>query len=219
MKILYIPMDGNEKEKMYFCKSFLIDKRMKKICVYCASSSKIDSSYVETARKLGEIFAKNGIDLIYGGGSVGLMGTLADAVMNANGKVVGVIPRFMCDVEWHHKGISELILTETMHERKQMMADLADAVVALPGGCGTMEELMEVITWKQLGIFNKPIVILNANNYYDHLIAQLEHSVNEHFMIEKHKDIWSVVNCADAVLESIENAKSWDESARNFAKI
>ncbi|VBB47332.1 conserved hypothetical protein [uncultured Paludibacter sp.] len=198
---------------------FLDRKRMKKICVYCASSSKINSIYFETAEKLGKIFADNDIELIYGGGSVGLMGALADTIMNSGGKVTGVIPRFMCEVEWHHNGISELILTETMHERKEKMANLADAVVALPGGCGTIEELMEVITWKQLGIFNKPIVILNVNGYYTHLIAQLEQAVKENFMIEKHKEMWSVVEKAEDVMEAINNATSWDETARNFAKI
>lgn len=192
---------------------------MKRVCVYCASSSKILPKYFETAEKLGNAFVKNEIELIYGGGSVGLMGKLADTVMAGGGKVTGIIPRFMCEVEWQHNAISELILTETMHERKEKMASLADAVVAMPGGCGTMEELMEVITWKQLGIFNKPIVILNANGYYNPLITQLEKSVDEHFMIEKHKEMWSVVNEADEVLRAIEYAKSWDETARNFAKI
>lgn len=192
---------------------------LNRVCVYCASSSKISPVYAETADKLGEILAKNNIELVYGGGSVGSMGTLADSVLNNGGKVTGVIPQFMVDVEWQHKGVNKLILTETMHQRKERMAEMADAVVALPGGCGTMEELMEVITWKQLGIFNKPIVILNTNNYYSHLIAQLEQAVKENFMIDKHREIWSVVNKAEEVLEAINNAKSWDETARNFAKI
>lgn len=192
---------------------------MKKVCVYCASSSKINPIYFETAEKLGVIFAENDIELIYGGGSVGLMGKLADTLMSKGGKVTGVIPQFMCDVEWQHNNISELIITESMHERKEKMANMADAVVALPGGCGTLEELMEVITWKQLGIFNKPIVILNTNGYYSHLIAQLDHAVEEHFMIEKHKEIWSVAEKAEDVLGAIKNAKLWDETARNFAKI
>lgn len=192
---------------------------MERVCVYCASSSKINPIYFETAEKLGKIFANNNTELIYGGGSVGLMGKLADTIMDAGGKVTGVIPRFMCEVEWQHNGISDLVITETMHERKEKMATLADAVVALPGGCGTIEELMEVITWKQLGIFNKPIVILNVNNYYSHLIAQLEQSIDEHFMIEKHREMWIVVTTAEDVLGAIKSAKSWDETARNFAKI
>lgn len=192
---------------------------MKRICVYCASSSKVAPMYFEEARKLGRILAENNIELVYGGGSVGLMGALADAVMEAGGRVTGVIPRFMCEVEWQHNEVTELILTETMHARKEKMAVLADAVVALPGGCGTLEELLEVITWKQLGIFNKPIVILNINNFYTHLIAQLEQAVSENFMIEKHKEIWDVADKAENVLTVIQNAKPWDEKARNFAKI
>ncbi len=192
---------------------------MKRICVYCASSNKVAPMYFEEARKLGRILAENNIELVYGGGSVGLMGALADAVMEAGGRVTGVIPRFMCEVEWQHNEVTELILTETMHARKEKMAVLADAVVALPGGCGTLEELLEVITWKQLGIFNKPIVILNINNFYTHLIAQLEQAVSENFMIEKHKEIWDVADKAENVLTVIQNAKPWDEKARNFAKI
>lgn len=192
---------------------------MKRVCVYCASSSKINPIYFEVAEKLGEIFVNNRIELIYGGGSVGLMGALADSIMHAGGKVTGVIPQFMCDVEWHHSKITNLIITETMHERKEKMASLSDAAIALPGGCGTLEELLEVITWKQLGIFNKPIVILNINGYYTHLLAQLEVAVNEHFMIEKHKEMWSVANNVDEVINLLKNAKSWDESARSFAKI
>lgn len=192
---------------------------MKRICVYCASSSKVAPMYFEEARKLGRILAENNIELVYGGGSVGLMGALADAVMEAGGRVTGVIPRFMCEVEWQHNAVTELILTETMHARKEKMTALADAVVALPGGCGTLEELLEVITWKQLGIFNKPIVILNINNFYTHLIAQLEQAVSENFMIEKHKEIWDVADKAENVLTVIQNAKPWDEKARNFAKI
>ena len=192
---------------------------MKRVCVYCASSSKINPAYFDAAKKLGNIFVENNIELVYGGGSVGLMGALADSIMEAGGKVTGVIPRFMCEVEWQHNDISELIITETMHERKEKMAGLADAVVALPGGCGTIEELMEVITWKQLGIFNKPIVILNTNGYFTHLIAQLAQAVDENFMIEKHKEMWSVAEKAEDVLDAIKNAKSWDETARNFAKI
>lgn len=208
----------NKKENCIFVQIFLMHK-MERICVYCASSSKINPIYFETAKKLGEIFVQNRIELIYGGGSVGLMGKLADTIMHAGGKVTGIIPQFMCDVEWQHNNISQLIITETMHERKEKMANLADAVIALPGGCGTLEELLEVITWKQLGIFNKPIVILNVNNYYTHLIAQLEQSIDEHFMIEKHREMWTVVSNADEVLDAINRAKSWDVTARNFAKI
>lgn len=192
---------------------------IKKVCVYCASSSKVNSQYVETARKLGKILAENDLELVYGGGSVGLMGVLADSVLENDGRVTGVIPRFMVEVEWQHNGLTELVLTETMHERKEKMAELADAVVALPGGCGTMEELLEMITWKQLGIHSQPIVIVNVNEYYTHLLAQFQQAADELFMRPQHLEMWSVVTDADEVLRAIENGKDIHEDMRRFAKI
>ncbi len=192
---------------------------IKKVCVYCASSSKVNSQYVETARKLGKILAENDLELVYGGGSVGLMGVLADSVLENGGRVTGVIPRFMVEVEWQHNGLTELVLTETMHERKEKMAELADAVVALPGGCGTMEELLEMITWKQLGIHSQPIVIVNVNEYYTHLLAQFQQAADELFMRPQHLEMWSVVTDADEVLRAIENGKDIHEDMRRFAKI
>lgn len=192
---------------------------IKKVCVYCASSSKVNSQYVETARKLGKILAENKLELVYGGGSVGLMGVLADSVLENGGRVTGVIPRFMVEVEWQHNGLTELVLTETMHERKEKMAELADAVVALPGGCGTMEELLEMITWKQLGIHTQPIVIVNVNGYYNHLLAQFQQAADELFMRPQHLDMWSVVTDADEVLNAINNEKTVHEDMRRFAKI
>lgn len=192
---------------------------IKKVCVYCASSSKVNSQYVVTARKLGKILAENDLELVYGGGSVGLMGVLADSVLENGGRVTGVIPRFMVEVEWQHNGLTELVLTETMHERKEKMAELADAVVALPGGCGTMEELLEMITWKQLGIHSQPIVIVNVNEYYTHLLAQFQQAADELFMRPQHLEMWSVVTDADEVLRAIENGKDIHEDMRRFAKI
>lgn len=192
---------------------------MKKICVYCASSSKVNSNYVETARELGKILAKNNLELIYGGGSVGLMGVLADSVLENGGRVTGVIPRFMVEVEWQHNGLTNLILTETMHERKEKMADLADAVVALPGGCGTLEELLEIITWKQLGIHSLPIVIVNVNGYYNNLLAQFQQAADELFMRPEHLQMWEVANSAEDVLKAISNGKTVHGDMRRFAKI
>ncbi len=192
---------------------------IKKVCVYCASSSKVNSQYVETARKLGKILAENDLELVYGGGSVGLMGVLADSVLENGGRVTGVIPRFMVEVEWQHNGLTELVLTETMHERKEKMAELADAVVALPGGCGTMEELLEMITWKQLGIHSQPIVIVNVNGYYTHLLAQFQQAADELFMRPQHLEMWNVVTDADEVLSAFQNAVTVHENMRKFAKI
>lgn len=192
---------------------------IKKVCVYCASSSKVNFQYVKTAEKLGEILAENNLDLVYGAGSVGLMGVLADSALKKGGRVTGVIPRFMVEMEWQHDGLTELILTETMHERKLEMAKLADAVVALPGGFGTMEELLEIITWKQLGIHSLPIVIVNVNGYYNHLLAQFSQAADELFVRPKHLDMWRVVNDVDNVLEALNNEKIIHEDIRRFAKI
>ena len=192
---------------------------MQNICVYCASSSKIDSKYVETAKRLGSLLAENNMQLVYGGGSVGLMGILADSVLDKGGKVTGIIPKFKVEAEWQHDGLTKLILTETMHERKEKMAAMSNAVVALPGGCGTLEELLEVITWKQLGIYRNPIIIVNVDGYYNHLLAQFQQAADELFMRPQHLDMWTVVETADEVLEAIKNSKPMVEDLRQYAKI
>jgi len=202
---------------MYFC--IQLQKIMQNICVYCASSSSIRDSYFEAAEKLGKILAGNNIRLIYGGGHRGLMGRIADTVLSSGGEVTGVIPGFMCEVEWNHTGLTELIMVESMHERKEMLARLADAVVALPGGCGTMEELLEVITWKRLGIFTKPIIICNTEGYFDPLIEMLNRSVDENFMGEHHRKIWEVVAEPEEIMQAIEVSEPWDESARQTAAL
>jgi uncharacterized protein (TIGR00730 family) len=192
---------------------------MQYICVYCASSSQINPIYFDAAEKLGKILSDNNLQLVYGGGSVGLMGQIADTMLAAGGRVTGVIPQFMCEQEWDHNGLTELIITETMHERKEKMAFMSDAAVALPGGCGTFEELLEVITWKQLGIFTKPIIIVNIDGYYDPLIEMLNRAIEQNFMRDLHRDIWTVVASAEEVLPAILNAPLWDESVRKFAAI
>jgi len=189
------------------------------ICVYCASSTQVKRSYFEATDRLGKILADAQLSIVYGGGSMGLMGQLADSTLKAGGKITGVIPRFMCEVEWNHTNLSELILVETMHERKEKMAMMADAVVALPGGCGTLEELLEVITWKRLGIFTKPIVIVNIEGYFDALIAMLNRAIDEHFMREEHRQMWVVVETPEEVLSAIQNSANWDENARSFAAL
>lgn len=192
---------------------------MQRICVYCGSSTKVNNIYFEAAEKLGKAMATNNIELIYGGGAVGLMGKLADTIIQQGGHVTGIIPQFMCEHEWNHNGITQLIITETMHERKEKMAALADAAVALPGGCGTFEELLEIITWKQLGIFSKPIVIVNIQGYYDPLIALLDRAIEQLFMRDLHKNIWIEVTDASLVLEAINNAPKWDANIRKLAQV
>ena len=189
------------------------------ICVYCASSTQINAHFFEATSRLGKILATAGHSVVFGGGATGLMGQLADSMLAENGKITGIIPQFMCDEDWHHNGLTELIVTNTMHERKEKMATMADAAIALPGGCGTMEELLEVITWKQLGIFTKPIIIVNMNGYYDALIEMLHHAVDQKFMRDIHKKIWEVVQSPEDVLAAIENSSPWSASSRSMAAI
>ena len=192
---------------------------MQTICVYCASSSQVKPGYFKATSRLGKILADAKLSVVYGGGSMGLMGQLADSTLEAGGIITGVIPRFMCDVEWNHTGLTELILVDTMHERKEKMAMMADAVVALPGGCGTLEELLEVITWKRLGIFTKPIVIVNLEGYFDDLISMLNRAVEEHFMRDEHRQMWEIVQQPEEVLEAIQHSMNWDINARSFAAL
>lgn len=192
---------------------------MQTICVYCASSSQVKTSYFTATARLGKILADANLSIVYGGGSMGLMGRLADSTLEAGGKITGIIPRFMCDVEWNHTKLTELILVDTMHERKEKMAMMADAIIALPGGCGTLEELLEVITWKRLGIFTKPIVIVNIEGYYDALIEMLNRAADEHFMRDEHRRMWEVVETPEEVLNAIENSQVWDANARSFAAL
>ena len=192
---------------------------IKTVCVYCASSTKVDPAYFEAARTLGTLLAARDIRLVYGAGNMGLMGAVADAVLDGGGQVTGVIPRFMVEQGWHHTGLTELQVVDTMHERKQRMASLADAAIALPGGCGTLEELLELITWKQLGIYLNPIVVLNTKGYYDPLLAQLAHAVDEHFMGARHAGIWQVARTPVEAVEAIHNIPLWDPSIRKFAAL
>ena len=189
------------------------------ICVYCASSSRIDSSYIDVAYRLGELMAQQNISLITGGGVQGLMRAVEDGTLKAGGKAIGVIPEFMVEQGWHHPGLTNMHITTDMHSRKQLMAELSDAVIALPGGCGTMEELCEIITWKQLGLYLNPIVILNINGYYNQLIAQLERAVEEHFMGEIHSNIWSVTKTPEEALAIIENTPQWNPEIRKYATL
>lgn len=190
---------------------------MKNVCVYCASSSKTDSIYQEAATELGYLLAQNQLTCICGAGFQGLMKTLSDAVMEKNGRVIGVIPRFMYEEGWGNDSLSKLIITETIHERKNQMAALSDAVIALPGGCGTMEELLEIITWKQLGLFNGTIIILNTNNYYDPLLAMLNKAIDENFMRKELADCWKVVSNPNEAIQLVLSTQNKIENSREFA--
>ena len=189
------------------------------VCVYSASSTKIDPVYFEAAEQLGRLLAEHHIRLVNGAGSIGLMRSVADAVLSNGGEVTGVIPHFMVEQNWQHTGLTELIEVASMHERKQKMADLSDAVIALPGGCGTLEELLEVITWKQLGLYLNPVVILNVNGFYDPLLNMLGRAIDENFMRRQHGDIWKVANTPAEAIELLYNTPVWDISIRKFAAI
>lgn len=193
--------------------------QIKRVCVYCASSSSCDPSYHRAAYQLGRIVAEAGITLVFGGGAKGSMGHLADGALSAGGRVIGVIPQFMSDLEWAHRGLSELVLTRDMHERKRLMIQEVDAVIALPGGCGTFEELFEAMAWKRLGIYGGPIIIVNTGDFYRPCIELLESSIAERFMDERHRTMWTVVARTDEVLDAIRHAPSWPAQNRDFAVI
>lgn len=180
------------------------------VVVYCASSAEIDQLYFDAASKLGELLAKNGITCINGAGKEGLMGALNDAVLKNGGRVKGIIPRFMIDAGWGHNHLTETIITETIHERKAAMARSADAVIALPGGVGTLEELAEIITWRQLGLYRKPVIILNVNNYYEPLLSFLEKMISEKFMKELYRELWQVADSPEAAVDLISNTPDWN---------
>lgn len=189
------------------------------VCVYSASSTKIDPVYFDAARQLGALLAQKHIRLINGAGNMGLMSALSDAVLQAGGEVTGVIPHFMVEQNWHHTGLTELVEVESMHQRKKTMAELSDAVITLPGGCGTLEELLEIITWKQLGLYLNPIVILNIKGYFDPLLQMMDRAMEENFMRRQHGDIWKVAHTPQEAVELIHTTPLWDTSMRKFAAI
>ncbi len=190
---------------------------IRKVCVYCASSEKSDAVYLNAARRVGEILAENSIVTVYGGGAIGSMGRLAEGVLAKGGKIIGVIPRFMQDLEWDHKGLTELQVVENMRERKHIMLTDSDAAIALPGGSGTLEELMEAISLKRLGIYLKPIVLVNVKGFFDPLLTLLQRCIDERFMDERHAAMWQVAAGPDDILGAIHSAAPWTHDARRFA--
>ncbi len=176
---------------------------IKSICVFCGSSPGFSPIYKDAAKELGRDIAARGWTLIYGGGNVGLMGLVADAVMETGGKVIGVIPEALLARELGHRGITDLRVVDTMHERKAMMADLADAFIALPGGIGTFEEFFEILTWAQLGIHSKPCGMINTNGYYQPVLDLLANAVQEGFMRKEHQELVLSAETARELLEKI----------------
>ena len=189
------------------------------ICVFASSSSRIDNEYAVVATSLGTLLAQAGIDVVYGGGGIGLMGKLADAVLEHGGRITGVIPEFMKEEGWDHREVSDMIITSDMGERKKQMFALADAVVALPGGVGTLEELTEAMTLKQLGLYRGPIIILNTMNFYNSFIEFIEHMVSGNFLRYEHKGMWEVANTAEEVLILLGKKDGWHQDPRSIARI
>jgi uncharacterized protein (TIGR00730 family) len=189
------------------------------VCVYSASSTKIAPVYFAVAEKLGHLLASKGINLINGAGSIGLMAATSNAALASGGTVTGVIPQFMVEQGWHHTGLTQLIETETMHERKRLMADMSDGVIALPGGCGTLEELLEIITWKQLGLYLKPIVVLNVDGYFNPLLEMLHKAIDENFMRPEHGNIWVVAETPEEAVQLLYDTPVWSKEIRKIAAI
>lgn len=189
------------------------------ICVFASSSSRIDKEYATAAASLGLLLAHAKMDVVYGGGGIGLMGRLADAVLENGGKITGVIPLFMKDEGWDHNAVNEMIITSDMGERKKRMFEMADAVVALPGGVGTLEELTEAMTLKQLGLYKGPIIILNTLNFYKSFIDFMEHMVSGNFLRYEHKGMWEIAATAEEVMAILGEKDEWHHDPRSIAKI
>ncbi len=190
-----------------------------RVCVFCGSSRQCDAVYLDAAEQLGRELARNGATIIYGGGAVGSMGYLAKGALAEGGKVVGVIPAFMNELEWGHKEITELRVVRDMSERKQIMIQEADAVVALPGGTGTFDELLEAITLKRLALYLGPIVMLNTKSYFKNLLLALDQCISERFMDPRHQSMWSIAKEPADVLPAIRSAPPWKSESLRFAAI
>jgi uncharacterized protein (TIGR00730 family) len=191
----------------------------RRVCVYCGSSRQCNPAYLRAAEQLGRVLARNNFTVVYGGGAAGSMRSLADGALAEGGRVVGVIPEFMVKLEWLHPHIPEKIVVRDMHERKRRMIEDADAVIALPGGSGTLEELMEAITWKRLGLYLGAIVILNTQSFYQPLISLLDRCIDERFMDARHAQMWTIVEKPEEVPQAITAAAPWSEDCRSFASL
>ncbi|HVN44131.1 MAG TPA: TIGR00730 family Rossman fold protein [Steroidobacteraceae bacterium] len=189
------------------------------VCVYCASSRLAHPDYRAAARRLGEVLADERVTIVYGGGAVGSMGALADGALGRGGRVIGILPRFMAELEWGHKGLTDLQLVEDLRTRKHTMLTLSQAAIALPGGSGTLEELLEAITLKRLGLYLSPILLVNTRGFFAPLLEMLERAVEERFMDQRHRLMWQVVATAEEVPAALANAPAWSAEARAFAAV
>ena len=195
---------------------------MKRVCVFCGSNAGIREEYRIAAQTLASALARRGLGLVYGGGNVGLMGMLADSMLQAGGEVIGVIPHSLVAKEVAHHGVTELRVVDTMHQRKALMNELSDAFIALPGGFGTLDEFFEILTWSQLGIHSKPSGLLNVSGYYDSLLAMLDHAVNERLLRPAHRELVIADTDANALLQRLVSfapvqAGKWADATGNVA--
>lgn len=209
---------ANKEKNILSPLSSLDGRRLNEVVVYCASGSQIGRPYLDAADRLGQLFALNGVVCINGAGKQGLMGAITDSVLRFGGKAKGIIPQFMVDAGWCHPALTETIVTETIHERKALMAELSDAAIALPGGIGTLEELAEILTWKQLGLYKNPIVILNIGGYYDPLLTMLDRMFDEKFLGEGYRNMWQVAASPDEAIECLWNFSPWNPSFTKYDK-
>ena len=175
--------------------------KIRALCVYCGSSSQVRESHLQAARELGALAARAGVELVYGGGRVGLMGALAEAALAAGGRVVGIIPQHLEDLEVGHRGASEYLVVDSMHARKQLMAERSDAFCALPGGLGTLDETFEIVTWRQLKLHDKPVILVNIDGYWDPLLRLVEHQTAEGYLRGGSAGLFQVVDRVDQILE------------------
>ncbi|HKT74428.1 MAG TPA: TIGR00730 family Rossman fold protein [Steroidobacteraceae bacterium] len=189
------------------------------VCVYCASSRSAHPEYRQAAFELGAVLAERGFEVVYGGGGAGSMGALADGALSQGGRVTGILPRFMADLEWGHKGLTELHLVEDMRTRKHLMLARSRGAIALPGGSGTLEELLEAITLKRLGLYSCPIILVNTRGFFDPLLEVFARAIAERFMDERHEAMWQVVSRPEEVPAALADAPDWSADARAFAAI
>lgn len=192
---------------------------LRRVTVYASSSGALDASYYDAAARLGAVLGRAGLEIVYGGGGVGLMGAMADRALAEGAHVHGVIPHFLNTVEHGHSGLSRLEVVDDMRERKKQMLADSDAVISLPGGSGTFEEVFEALTLKRLGYFLGPVILVNTNGYFERFVDFLRHSVSERFMSERHLDMWSLVDEPEDVLRAMSAAVPWSRDARKFAAV
>lgn len=189
------------------------------ITIYAASSRKVDQKYFEATRSLAKVLLSKNTRIIYGGGAVGLMGAIADTYIEGRGQITGVIPEFMVKVEWAHPQVKDMVIVHDMHERKKKLIENTDAIIALPGGTGTLEELAEVITLKRLGKFNKPIILLNTDGFYNPLDAFFHKMAEENFLNKEHLKMWTLIDSPKVFWEKFMKIPNWPNDAINKAQI